>query len=137
MIKKPISWHDKLHHAKPHQIKKIPKDFADLKAGQMMLLPTALMVNDYIKTIPFGHKKSMKMLRTDLAILYHADVTCPIVAGIHLKTVSELAYEHYMMGKDITDITPFWRVMDEKIPTLKKLSFSKDFVITRWREEIV
>jgi hypothetical protein len=122
------SWQEKLHVERQPQIEKSDKDFAGIKAGQMMLIPTPMLVDAYIRQIPKGTQVDIATLRKDLAAEYHAEVTCPLTTGIFVRIAAEAAYEEYEQGKPVTKITPFWRVLDERSPGAKKLSFGMDFL---------
>jgi hypothetical protein len=68
-------------------------------------------------------------LLAQLAAQHKADVTCPITVGFHLRTVAEAAFEQVQQGKAWAEVTPFWRVIDAKSPTLKRLSFDPAVVL--------
>jgi len=55
-------------------------------------------------------------------------VTCPITTGFHLRAVAEVALEKLKDGAKVTEITPFWRVLDEDAPTTARLSCGTGFV---------
>lgn len=129
------SWQEKLNVERQPHIERLEKDFAGLKAGQMMLIPTPKVIDAYIRQIPFGKKISPDTLRKDLAAEYHAEVTCPLTTGIFLRIVSEAAHEAYEKGEALKNITPFWRVVDEKSTTAKKLSFGVEFLKARQAAE--
>lgn len=129
------SWQEKLNIDRQPYIEPLEKDFAGLKAGQMMLIPTPRVVDAYIRQIPFGKKVSPETLRKDLAAEYHAEVTCPLTTGIFLRIVSEAAHEAYEQGQPLESITPFWRVVDAKSTTAKKLSFGTEFLKKRQADE--
>jgi len=131
------TWREKLHvEIKPH-IVIAKKDFAGIRAGQKMLIATPKLVDDYIRQVPMGVMVDSATLRNDLAMEYGADVTCPLTTGIFLRIVAEAAHEEFENGKAIKKITPFWRVIDEKSPTAKKLTFGTDFIIAQRRKERV
>lgn len=65
---------------------------------------------------------SIAELRQALAHRHGADVTCPVYTGYHLRTVAEAAYEAYRAGAKLQAITPVWRVLDARAPTVGKLS---------------
>jgi hypothetical protein len=100
-----------------------------------MLIPTPKLIDDYIRQIPKGKRVDNITLRKDLAIEYGAEVTCPLTTGIFLRIVAEAAHEEYKNGKDIGDISPFWRVIDEKSTTAKKLTFGTAFLKEQQRKE--
>jgi hypothetical protein len=129
------TWADKMHSAKPHEVKPAPMDIAGMKAGEIMLVPTPKIVDAFIRKIPKGTSMDFRTLRKKLARKYRAQVTCPITTGFHLRTVAEAAYEAYERGAKLSAITPFWRVLDEHTPTTKKLSFGSTFVMKQRARE--
>ncbi|MBZ9747460.1 hypothetical protein LB516_19610 [Mesorhizobium sp. CO1-1-7] len=74
-------------------------------------------------------------LRTALAIEHGAEVTCPVTMGYHLRTVAEAAKEDLERGMTLSDVAPFWRVLDAKTPTTRKLSFGAEFVPAQRKRE--
>lgn len=122
------TWNEKLHDGRHPHIDASEKDFAGVKAGQKMLIPTPKLIDDYIKQIPEGKTVGTATIRKDLAMEHGAEVTCPLTTGIFLRIVAEAAYEEYQQGKPVSKITPFWRVIDEKSPTAKKLTFGTEFL---------
>jgi len=93
-------------------VKILEKNFSDLKAGQKMLISSPEKIAEYIKNIPEGIHKTSKEMRLDLAKVMGADNSCPVSTGIFLRKAIE---EH---GKEI----PFWRLIDENHPLVKKLN---------------
>ena len=122
------SWKEKLNNGRLPHIDISDKEFAGIKAGQKMLIPTPKLIDDYIRQIPKGKSADSATIRKDLAIENGAEVTCPLTTGIFLRIVAEAAYEDFQQGKPIEKITPFWRVIDEKSPTAKKLTFGTGFL---------
>jgi hypothetical protein len=129
------SWQEKLKVNLQPQVKIADKDFAGIRVGQRMLIPTPQLVDAYIRQIPEGVPVTMETLRKDLAIEHGADVTCPLTSGIFVRIVAEAAYEQYQQGTPLQQVAPFWRVVDEKSPTAKKLTFGKEFLVERRRLE--
>jgi hypothetical protein len=117
------TWAEKLNIDRQPVIEKADKDFGGVKAGQMMLIPTPKIVDAYIRQIPKGKKANTEIIRKDLAAEYHAETTCPLTTGIFIRIAAEAAYEEYEKGKPLNKITPFWRVISEKSPAAKKLTF--------------
>lgn len=68
-------------------------------------------------------------IREDLAGAYGADVTCPLTAGIFLRIAAELAWEQHQQGQPLANITPFWRILDEKSNAARKLACGVDFIV--------
>ena len=129
------TWVEKRDINKEPVVKKLDKDFADMHAGEKMLIATPLIVDNYIRQIPEGHQSSLGQMRKDLAAEYLADVTCPVTSGIFLRIIAEAAWEEYQVGKPIKNITPFWRMIDAHSPAAKKLSFGTDFLQQRRKKE--
>ena len=122
------SWQQKLDIDQQPQVKKSDKDFAGIRQGQLMLIPTPRMVDAYIRRIPRGKQVDPQTIRRDLAAENHAEVTCPLTTGIFIRIAAEAAWEQYQQGTPIRQLTPFWRVINEKSPTAKKLSFGTEFL---------
>jgi hypothetical protein len=129
------TWAEKLNIDRQPVIEKADKDFAGIKAGQMMLIPTPKIVDEYIRQIPKGRQTNTETLRKDLAAEYHAEVTCPLTTGIFIRITAEAAFEEYQQGKPLNKITPFWRVITEKSPAAKKLTFGTEFSIKQRKKE--
>jgi len=131
------SWAERLNDPRPHKVKPAPINIAGMKAGEIMLVPTARIVDAFIRTIPAGQGIDVKTLRQKLARKYKAEVTCPITMGFHLRTVAEAAWDTHQSGAKLSEITPFWRVLDETTPTTARLACGVDFVVRqRQREKI-
>ncbi len=129
------SWTEKLNDPRPPVVKPVPIDIAGMKAGEVMLVPSAQVVDAFIRAIPRGTGMDVPTLRRKLARKFKAEVTCPITLGFHLRTVAEAAWEAHLQGAKPADITPVWRVLDAAAPTLKKLSGGADFILDQRRRE--
>ena len=115
------SWSDKLRDDKPHQVKPVPVNIAGMKKGQVMLVPSARIVDAFIRRLPKGRLLETRELRARLARRYRAEVTCPITMGFILRSLAEAAWEARQAGAAEAVITPVWRVLEDDSPTLKKL----------------
>jgi hypothetical protein len=135
MMKSKTTWTEKLNSPKRHEVKPAPINIAGMRAGQIMLVPTARIVDDFIRTIPRGVSMDVKTLRAKLARKYKAEVTCPITTGYHLKTIAEAAFEAHHQGAKLREITPIWRVLDESTPTTKRLSYDPAFIMDQRARE--
>ncbi|HEU4471837.1 MAG TPA: hypothetical protein VFR58_12170 [Flavisolibacter sp.] len=134
-VQKRKSWKEKLNIDRKPLLEKVPKDFAGISAGQLMLIPTPKLVDAYIRQIPEGRQVDMQTMRKDLAAEYHAEVTCPLTTGIFVRIAAEAAFEEYEQGASLNRITPFWRVITEKSTTAKKLSFGTELLKTLRKKE--
>lgn len=122
------TWKEKLHNGHNDKVVTVDRQFVDVPAGATMYVATPEIVDAYMKHIPKGAHTSLQQMRKDLAAEHNAQYCCPVTAGIFLRIVAESAYEEYLAGKPLRDITPFWRMIDSKAPAAKKLSFGTDFV---------
>ncbi len=122
------SWAEKRDTGEEPVVKPAPADMAGMKAGEIMLIPTPRIIDDFIRAIPKGTSIDVKTLRKTLAKQYEAEVACPITTGIFLRIVAEAAFEDYEQGTPLTAVTPVWRVLDNKTPTTKKLSCGTAFI---------
>ena len=127
------NWKEKLNTNKSFVVKKLDKNFSDMKEGENMLIATPKIIDEYINQIPKGINVNIKTLRKDLALTYNADTTCPVTTGIFLRLVSEAAYEDLLNGEK--NITPFWRVVNHESKIASKLACGINFIKKRRREE--
>lgn len=128
MTSKKKTWSQKMRAGMEYKVKTNEKDFADIPAGHSFLIATPAIVNDYVRNIPEGTHVTLKQMREDLAAEYHAEYTCPVTAGIFLRIVAENAWEELMKGKSVSQITPFWRMIDLKSTSAGKLACGTDFI---------
>jgi hypothetical protein len=122
------TWTQKLDDGRPHEVKPAPISIAGMKAGQIMLVPTARLLDNFIRSIPRGTAMDIKTLRAALARAHGAEVACPITTGFHMRTVAEAAWESMANGLPLSMVTPVWRVLDKHSSTLTKLSFDPAFI---------
>lgn len=127
-------WSDKLDDTTLHAIKRMPRDIAGMRQGQLALVPSVRLIDDFIRALPKGTRMSVKEMRSALARIHGADVTCPVYTGFHLRTIAEAACEIAAAGAPLDAITPVWCVLDHDAPTMRKLSKAKAAFIVRQRE---
>ena len=131
------SWTQKLDPKTEAKVVQLDREYAGVPAGGDLLVPTPRIVEAYVRKIPKGVSVTPQTLRKDLASEYKAAGTCPLTTGIFLRIIAEAAYEQYQEGKSLKEIAPFWRVIDMKSPTAKKLSFGTEFLAQqRAKEEL-
>ena len=104
-------------------VKVLDKGFSDMSAGEKMLISSPEKISDFIFAIPKGSFYSIKQLRIELAIKAGADNTCPVTTGIFLRMAIEQNKENLKF--------PFWRVVDENHPVVKKLNLDKNQIKKR------
>ena len=132
-----MSWIDKRDSDYSYKIKTSTKSFADIEEGSKMLVATPLIIDSYIKKIPFGTVINLSTLRDDLAHEFQVDTTCPVATAIFLKIVANASYEELGLGIDISEVAPFWRVVDPDSKLAKKLNWGIEFIINQRINEIL
>ncbi len=115
-------WTDRLNANPEPVLRPMPKARIGLAKGDLCLLPSARLVDDFIRAIPKGKTMSLLEMRAKLARRHKAAGTCPVYLGYHLRTVAEAACEARDRGAPLRSITPVWRVLDAEAPTLQKLA---------------
>lgn len=118
------SWEAKFNTRTQPEIKTQGKDFADIKAGEVMLISTPADVAAYIRRIPAGQTVDVKQMRRDLAAAAGADKTCPLTTSIFLRIVAERSLELMAAGQE--PLAPFWRAIDPASSLAHKLSCGAD-----------
>ena len=132
-----MSWIDKRDSDYSYKIKTSTKSFADIEEGSKMLVATPLIIDSYIKKIPFGTGINLSTLRDDLANEFQVDTTCPVATAIFLKIVANASYEELGLGIDISEVAPFWRVVDPDSKLAKKLNCGIEFIINQRINEVL
>ena len=116
---------DKFNKKYTEVVKIIEKNFADLKAGEKMLISSPRSIANYIAKIPYGTEKSVKLMRLELAENANADNTCPLTCGIFLRIAIEASLEQ---SNGVKPDLPFWRVIDRNSSLIKKLPISEKYL---------
>lgn len=129
----PKSWREKMDNGRKPEVSPTSRTISGVPAGAMMLVPTPIQVKEFIESIPKGTFKTVDQLKAELAKQNGAEVTCPMVTSIFLRIVSEAALDEHREGKDVAQITPFWRVVDAKSKVAARLSCGPEF-LTQMRQ---
>jgi hypothetical protein len=129
------TWTEKMRDNMQPSIQTLDKPYAGQPIGAVMLISTPREIESYIRQIPYGTSVKPETLRRDLAAAHHADFTCPLTTGIFLRILAEYNHEVLLKGGKTSEIAPFWRVIEPKMPVAQKLSFGKDFLVKMRGEE--
>ena len=132
----PKSWTEKLNVNKDPKVIRMEESFSDIPADSMMLVATPALVDDYIRKIPKGKMVDMKTLRKDLAADFHADNSCPLSTAICVRIAAEAAFEQFISGRKLEEITPFWRVIQPGSKMASKLTFGEEFLKKQIKAEL-
>lgn len=126
MAKQSKTWQEKLNNGKEPFVGVMNRMVGGVPAGGMMLIPTPMQVDDYIRAIPKGVSKTQQDMGAELAAEAGADVTCPMCTGIFVRISAEAAHEEMVAGKKM--VTPFWRIIPPEANVRKKLTFGEAIV---------
>jgi hypothetical protein len=124
--KKPTDWHKRFKSAKEPHVVMLQSNFAGVKAGMQMLISSPGEIASYVARIPQGELKTIARLRSDLAHRAKADAMCPVTTSIFLKVVSEVSLADLAAGKPMTEVVPFWRIIEPTSKLASKISCGRD-----------
>lgn len=83
---------------------------AKLRANTMYV-PSPLDIAEAIRAIPYGHTRSLRDIRHDIAVAHHADITCPSRTTVYWKWLAHATVE---LGDTPSPFAiPWWRVLKE------------------------
>jgi hypothetical protein len=124
----PKSWKQKLDGGKPAHVEVLNKRFGGAPEGAKMLVATPRLVDEYMRSVPKGERRTVAQMRSELAAAHQADISCPISTSIFARIAAEAALEETTAGVPLSDVTPFWRVIEEEGTVAKRLSCGPDFI---------
>ena len=133
----PKSVKEQLIAKKTEKLVVLDKDFAGVKAGKILLVGTPQIVNKYIKKIPFGETRTIMRLRNELARKWKADAMCPVSTSIFIRIAAQAAIDELNEGKDISKVTPFWRLLSSEDKITKKLTIDAEWVDNQRESEVL
>lgn len=126
-----------LNANKKEKLVVLDNDFAGVKAGKLLFVGTPQIVNKYIKKIPFGETRTIMRLRNELARKWKADATCPVSTSIFIRIAAQAAIDELNDGKDISKVTPFWRLLTSDDKITKKLTIDAEWVDQQRASEVI
>ena len=126
-----------LNANKKEKLVVLDKDFAGIKAGKLLFVGTPQIVNKYIQKIPFGETRTIMRLRNELARKWKADATCPVSTSIFIRIAAQAAIDELNDGKDISKVTPFWRLLTSDDKITKKLTIDAEWVDQQRASEVI
>lgn len=121
-----MTFQEKYERARPSYVKVNEKRFADLEAGTTVLVPSPQDIERELYDLDSGRAIEPKGFRRRLADRHDADGACPVMSGMHLRVVAELALEAIEAGMPISDVAPFWLVVTPESPLAQKLPGGPD-----------
>jgi alkylated DNA nucleotide flippase Atl1 len=105
------SWREKLDNPKLPKVVPVPPKWEKQYGQGMMLVPGPQEIVYLVREVPEGATITMGEIRDRLARAHCVDATCPLVTGILLRIVAEVAEEDARAGS--AEITPYWRVVKD------------------------
>jgi hypothetical protein len=93
-------------------------------ASNLMLFPSALLIEEYIRAIPEGESRDIPTMQRDLAARYNALTTNREATRKHLRAIAEDTFDGLDNGAPLGEVIPVWRVLGARAGTLlDELSF--------------
>jgi hypothetical protein len=131
---------DKAKSLPEPKVKVLETNFADMKAGQTMVVPTPELIRSIIEATSEGEQLSLTALRQLLAARTSAEVACPVTTSIFLRKLIVMEWsKHHSLPNGEPDsslkaILPFWRVVSPAMPLYKKLDPAVQLFVLSKRE---
>ena len=116
-----VDYQKRYDNARPTYTKVNDKKFADLDAGTTVLIPSPKDIEAEINQLDDGEIITFTQLRHRLADRHGADGCCPVMAGMNLRVVAELALEAIDAGGPTPDVVPVWQTVDPSSTLAGKL----------------
>jgi hypothetical protein len=107
---------------------KLDKAFAGIKAGSWLYVGTPQLIDAYLRGVPAGETRTIERLRRELARKNQCDATCPVSTAIFLRICAEAAIERINAGAALSEVTPFWRVIEPGSTIARKLSVDSHWI---------
>jgi hypothetical protein len=111
-------------------------DFAGIPAGSTLFVGTPQILQTYIHKIPIGQTRTLQRLRRDIARANRCEAMCPVSTSIFLRILAEAAWDELHAGKDVHEVTPFWRVIEPGSAIAKKLRATDAWLRDRREAEV-
>ncbi len=114
-------WRDRA--SKPRRSKRVTLEspFAGLPKGTILFVGTPAIIRDYIGSIPEGEVRTLQRLRRDIARANRCQAMCPVSTALFLRMIAEVAWDELLAGREVSEVTPFWRVIAPKTPIARRL----------------
>jgi len=115
------TFQEKYDRARPSYVRVNDKRFADLPAGTTILIPSPHAIEQVLSQLDPGEYISPNELRSRLANEYGTEGTCPVMTGMNLRIVAEVALTRVDAGIPLSEIMPVWQVITPDSPLAQKL----------------
>ena len=122
------TWAQQLAVERAPRSMRLQADFAGLRAGTLLFVPTPRLVDGYLRTVPHGTTTTMARMREDLARTHGCEAACPVSTAIFLRMVAEAAWEQIGTGRPAAEVAPFWRVVAPDSPVGRRLTVDAEWI---------
>lgn len=123
-----VNFQDRYDQAPASYIRTNDKKFADLEAGTTILIPSPQDIEGVINELESGDTIELGELRSRLADSHDADGSCPVMTGMNLRVVAELAFDALDAGVPINDVVPVWRAVSPSSTPATKRAGAPDLI---------
>lgn len=86
-----------------------PRIVTDKRSGELLLLPTPLLVGEVVSAVPRGQVITLSQLRDQLAQRFNAAKTCPLMTGIFAGILAGVVADD--LGQRRKPRWPIWRLV--------------------------
>ena len=123
-----VDFQARYDQATPSYTRVNDKKFADLEAGTSILIPSPQDIEAIINELEVGDTIELGELRSRLAECHGADGSCPVMTGMNLRVVAELAFDALDAGVPVDDVVPVWRAVGPSSTPAKKRAGAPDLI---------
>lgn len=123
-----VNFQARYDQATPSYTKVNDKKFADLDAGTTILIPSPQDIEAEVNKLQSGETIELGELRARLADCHGADGSCPVMTGMNLRVVAELAFDALDAGLPVDDVVPVWRAVSPSSTPAKKRAGAPDLI---------
>ena len=116
-----LSPQDRFDQARPSYVRTNEKRFADLAAGTTILIPSPTDIDALINELAPDEQIDLTTLRRRLADRHGADGSCPVMTGMNLRIVADVALDAMEAGDPPESVTPVWNAIAPDSNLAKKL----------------
>jgi hypothetical protein len=122
------TWQEKLNANNQPKLQVLEKSMAGIPVGGVLFVPTPQLVKQFMDGIPKGGSVTIAQMRKQIAQTHNGDGSCPLTTSTAARTVAEAAWEEIQAGKDLGQVTPFWRAIEPDSSVAKKLACGLHFI---------
>ena len=123
-----VDFQARYDQAPPSYTKVNEKKFADLEAGTSILIPSPQDIEGVVNELSPGQTIELGELRARLADRHGADGSCPVMTGMNVRVVAELAFDALDAGVPVDQVVPVWRAVGPASTPAKKRAGASELI---------